>query len=191
VFERLDQGDRDASTATARLHGEVAQLRTANQQVAEQLDGLRDALLAVMAVVDDRSALSVIGDRLEAVAHLVQTMAERPEPEAAPVDLTPIDARLDSLTQAFGKHLAGDRARIEAGLAGLAEELKVLRNRPVSVDTSTLEQAASRGALHNAADIANLRRDIEALAEAVRVQDKGIGELRTTLDWIKERLLLR
>jgi hypothetical protein len=38
---------------------------------------------------------------------------------------------------------------------------------------------------------ASLRHDIERLAEAVHVQENGIGELRTTLDWIKERLLLR
>ena len=60
---------------------------------------------------------------------------------------------------------------------------------PLAVDTSRLEDVASRGSLHNAADIANLRRDVEALTESARSQDKTLRDLRATLEWIKDRLL--
>jgi hypothetical protein len=29
------------------------------------------------------------------------------------------------------------------------------------------------------------------MADVIRVQEKGIGEVRATLDWIKDRLMLR
>ena len=70
--------------------------------------------------------------------------------------------------------------------------LRTMQERPASASTwRAIEEAARRAALPNAADIANVRREIETLAEAVRFQEKGIGEIRTTLDWIKDRLLLR
>ena len=41
------------------------------------------------------------------------------------------------------------------------------------------------------ADIASLRHNVDSVAEAVRQQERWVGEMRTTLEWIKERLLLR
>ena len=62
---------------------------------------------------------------------------------------------------------------------------------PPTVDVSALEDAANRGALRNAADIATVRQGVDNLSDLVRLQEKSISELRSTLEWIKERLLLR
>ena len=102
-----------------------------------------------------------------------------------------LDEKIRLLTESLAAHLAADRHRIEASLTGLAREITALGSRPMSVNTRGLEEAVDRGALHNAADIANLRQDMVGLVEAVRLQEKGITELRATLDWIKERVLLR
>jgi hypothetical protein len=62
---------------------------------------------------------------------------------------------------------------------------------PIGDRLQRIEDVAYKGSLHNAADIANLRREVQALAETVRSKDEGIEDLRATLRWIKERLLLR
>ena len=112
------------------------------------------------------------------------------EPSSGP-DLGPVNENLTQLRHALTDQVIDTRMRIEAGLQALREELVDRRTEPVTVDTRPLEDAADRGALRTAADMANLRRNIEALAEVVRAQDKGIAEITATLDWIKERLLLR
>ena len=97
------------------------------------------------------------------------------------------DGHIDELTA----QVADGRTSLEEKLADLAREVTRLRAVPVQVDLRSLEDAVRGGMLHNAADISTLHRDVETLTEAVRLQDKGLSELRTTLDWIKERLLLR
>ena len=87
--------------------------------------------------------------------------------------------------------VADGRTSLEDKLAELAREVTRLRAVPVQVDPKSLEDAVHGGMLQNAADISSLHRDVETLADALRLQDKGLSELRTTLDWIKERLLLR
>ncbi len=125
-----------------------------------------------------------------ALDHAIATSAEPLEPVApAAVDLSPVDERLTEIDEGLTGHLIDARVRMEAGLEALYAQLDKLRGTPVAIDTSDLEDAANRGSLHNAADIANLRRDVSGLTEAVRLQDKGIGELHSTLEWIKERLL--
>ncbi len=128
--------------------------------------------------IDERSD-TTLGLVRELVATLDAAVTASREPlaeEPVAVDLGPIADRLGHL---------------DAAVAATHRELVRIHDAPLPVDTRRLEDVASRGSLHNAADIANLRQDIEALTEAVRVQDKGLGELRTTLDWIKDRLLLR
>jgi hypothetical protein len=78
---------------------------------------------------------------------------------------------------------------LDAAVAATHRELVRLQDEPLALDTSRLEDVASRGSLHNAADIANLRRDVELLSESARSQDKVLREVRATLEWIKDRLL--
>ena len=95
------------------------------------------------------------------------------------------------MAQALRKEVADTRSTLEASVAHLAQQVADLRTRPVEIDTKELEETASRSALHNAADIASLRHNVDSVAEAVRQQERWVGEMRTTLEWIKERLLLR
>ena len=80
---------------------------------------------------------------------------------------------------------------MESRLDTLHTQIGLLRDVPPTVDVGELEDVANRGALRNAADIATVRQGVESLADLVRLQEKSITELRTTLEWIKERLLLR
>ena len=84
-----------------------------------------------------------------------------------------------------------NRLRVESRLESLHSQISLLRDVPPTVDVSTLEDAANRGALRNAADIATVRQGVDNLSDLVRLQEKSISELRSTLEWIKERLLLR
>jgi hypothetical protein len=59
------------------------------------------------------------------------------------------------------------------------------------VDTRHLEEAVAQGALHNAADIANMARDVDNMGKVLRLQDERLTELHATLDWIKQRILNR
>ena len=159
---------------------------------------LRLATLRTNAHQEPDSAAADRQEMLARLGHLVTTIddavAARHQPSPASeitVDLAPVAALLGQLDERLATKLTESRLRLEGGLDQLHQQIAELRDTPIELDTSTLEAAASRGSLHNAADIANLRADIEALAEAVRRQDDGIGELRATLDWIKERLLLR
>ena len=84
-----------------------------------------------------------------------------------------------------------NRLRVESRLESLHSQISHLRDVPPTVDVSALEDAANRGALRNAADIATVRQGVDNLSDLVRLQEKSISELRSTLEWIKERLLLR
>ncbi len=207
----IERADAAVSIAIEEIRKEMAVLR-------QQLDGAFDEVVGRIHRVegqlgavrnDTRAHVDALyateirsAEMIEVLLRLNTTVEDAlaspngvPEqPAPAPpvaVDLGPVDERLLRLGDGLGEQLIDNRLRIERGLDGLRDELMVLRDKPITVDTTALEDVAKRGALHNSADIANLRHSIEALAETVRIQDKGISELRTTLDWIKERLLLR
>lgn len=164
-------------------------------ELRDQLDQAFTELFDRMDRLDAGSAAARIqaGTALAMAKDADAAQQEAPALDLAPLDerLAALDARLHQFAEGLGAHLAADRARIEASLTGLSKEINALAARPVEADTKPFLEAADRAALHTAADIANLRNDVEALTEAVRLQDKNLGELRTTLDWIKERLLLR
>ena len=84
-----------------------------------------------------------------------------------------------------------NRLRVESRLESLHSQIGLLRDVPPTVDVSALEDAANRGALRNAADIATVPagrgRPVRPRAPA----ENSISELRSTLESIKERLLLR
>lgn len=92
---------------------------------------------------------------------------------------------------ALAEQIATNQQRLEKGLTIILRDVSKLRDEPVEVDVRGVEDAATRGALQNAADISTLQRQLTGLTEAVHRQDKHLSELRSTLDWIKERLLLR
>lgn len=116
-------------------------------------------------------------------------LATLPAPGPAIVDLGPVAARLGQLDERLATKLTESRIRLEGGLEQLRHQIAELRDAPIELNTRTLEDAAHRESLRNAADIATLRQTVEALSEGVRRQSEDLGELRTTLGWIKERLL--
>ena len=145
-----------------------------------------------------RAEMDELREQLDQAFNELFERMDRLEGDSPTLDLTPLDERLADLdgrlrlfAEGLGAHLAGDRARIEASLTGLSQELAAVAGRRVEVDIRAVEESVSRGTLHNASDIANLRLDVEHLIDAVALQEKGITELRSTLEWIKERLLLR
>lgn len=175
---------------TAELHAEIDDLRDQLEaafgetigkldRVELRLASLRqnaDAQAAALQRVDERSAAAV-----ELASHTIATLEEAIATSRAADDDEPYPALLGPIHARLG--------RIDEALLSTQRQLERLLETPARVDTRNLEDVATRGALHNAADIANLRQDVEALVDAVRMQDAGLGELRSTLDWIKERLL--
>jgi hypothetical protein len=148
------------------------QLEAAFAEVVDQVDQLGRRLGAF----DERSdrTLALVQDLVATLDAAVAASREPWEPDPVPVDLGPVAERLGHLDEA---------------VAATHRELVRLHDVPLAVDTSRLEDVASRGSLHNAADIANLRRDVEALTESARSQDKTLRDVRSTLEWIKDRLL--
>lgn len=118
--------------------------------------------------------LAMVEDLVATLDAAVAASREPWEPDPVPVDLGPIAERL---------------AHLDEAMAATQRELGRLHDEPLAIDTSRLEDVASRGSLHNAADIANLRREVEALTDAARSQDRAMRDLRATLEWIKDRML--
>jgi hypothetical protein len=134
------------------------------------------ATLASVEQLDERSqrTLTLVEELVATLDAAVAASREPWEPDPVAVDLAPISERLGHLDEA---------------VAATHRELVRMQDVPLAVDTSRLEDVASRGSLHNAADIANLRRDVEVLTESARSQDKTLRDLRATLEWIKDRML--
>jgi hypothetical protein len=158
--------------AFAEVVGQVDQL---GRRVAalRQTTGAQSEAMAALSERGD-STLALVQDLVATLDAAVAAGREPREPEPLPVDLEPVVERLSHLDQA---------------IAATHRELVRIQDVPLPVDTSRLEDVASRGSLHNAADIANLRRDVELLTESARSQDKTLRELRSTLEWIKDRML--
>jgi hypothetical protein len=148
----------------------------ASTELGREMDLLRDQLEAAFAeVVGQVDHLTRrVAELRAALDTAVAASAEPWEPDPLSVDLEPVMERLGHL---------------DAAVAATHRELVRLQDEPLALDTSRLEDVASRGSLHNAADIANLRRDVELLSESARSQDKVLREVRATLEWIKDRLL--
>jgi hypothetical protein len=189
---------REMGTLRQQLDAAFEEVIDRVKRVELRLGAIRlntEAQVEGMHAAEQRSAniielLLGLTGALEATA---ATTGDDQEPRPAPglVDLGPVDERLAQVGSALSEQLIDSRMRLEEGLEQVRAQLEAFRATPIPVNTKALEDAADRGSLRNAADIANLRRNIEALAESVRIQDRGLSELRTTLDWIKERLLLR
>lgn len=135
------------------------------------------------------------------------TAAVLPIPEPAPAPRTPLDELGEQLDAAF-EEVVDKLGRLERRM----EEIRISVKAQGEIDRGA-DERATRAVGHiqqllagldhaltshlaanrapDPADMASLRGDVEALTEGIRVQEQGIGELRTTLDWIKEQLLPR
>jgi len=183
------------------LERRIDQLSTTLEQLVQQSGGPTEVVLDERFALLARTVEQLLdADRNRPVADLseierqLHELTERlaQNPVAAAPPLIELDqAAVDVLRDALQEGLAAERAELAQGLTGVRRVLRTMLERPASIDLGAVEEAARRAALPNAADIATLRREVEVLLEAIRFQDKGIAELRTTIDWIKERLLSR
>ena len=168
-------------------------------EVHQQMDLLRDQLemafdevVTRISRVEHRLSSSILmeleersAETLTLLHRLVATVDHAVELAEEPIDWPPTGGN-DVSAQ-----IEENRLRVEARLESLHTQISHLRDVPPTVDVSALEDAADRGALRNAADIATVRQGVDNLSDLVRLQEKSISELRSTLEWIKERLLLR
>jgi hypothetical protein len=175
VIARLTQVEIRVGALTRRAE-ELARADDTAAQAGESLD-----LLHAMRTSVDRLAVA----------------SERPPPPSEPVivpapkvDLSRIEARMAELAELIVSQVDG-RNTVDAAFVELRRELAAIRSRPAEVDMKAIEEAAGRGALQNAADIANLRADVVNLGELITAQDKNLTELRHTVGWVKQRLLGR
>ena len=156
------------------------QLEMAFDEVVTRISRVEQRLSSsVLMELEERSAetLSLLHRLVATVDHAVE-LAE--EPLEWPPAGNDVSAQIEE-----------NRLRVEARLESLHSQISLLRDVPPTVDVSALEDVAERGALRNAADIATVRQGVDNLSDLVRLQEKSISELRSTLEWIKERLLLR
>ena len=157
-------------------------------EIHQQMDLLRDQLEMAFDEVVTRisrlehrlatSAFVELEERSVLMLSLLHELVDRGD--AAPPPPNDLSAQIED-----------NRLRVESRLESLHSQISLLRDVPPTVDVSALEDAADRGALRNAADIATVRQGVDNLSDLVRLQEKSISELRSTLEWIKERLLLR
>ena len=194
----------DLSEQLATLQMQVGATLGSDALQAE-LDVLRgqldDAFNEVEAMV--RTVAGLVGDhddqlqRLEAVAAdtaaSMRLLAERPLPEAPPApvveaDVTAVTDRIERLHEDVAAQLADARAQQRNDLKQLAEHLDV---GAVEVDTRRLEEVVHRGAIANAADIANLSTELTELTATIRAHDVTITDLRKQIECIKQCVLSR
>lgn len=171
-----------------RLDELCAQLDDAFDEMAARIDRVELRVAAVRQNLDDVLA---VAREAAGTARQAAVAAEGRSASGSRTELADVIAQVGQVAQALRKEVSDGRSTLEASVARLAERLAEAQTRPVEIDTRELEEVASRSALHNAADIASLRHNVDSVAEAVRQQERWVGEMRTTLDWIKERLLLR
>jgi hypothetical protein len=165
LHDQLEAAFTEVVGKVDRIAATLVDLERDNDAQRRAVEQLTERSDRTMAMVEDLVAT------LDAA---VAASREPWEPDPVAVDLGPIAERLGHLDQA---------------VAATRRELVRLHDAPLAVDTSRLEDVASRGSLHNAADIANLRREVEALTESARSQDRALRDLRATLEWIKDRML--
>lgn len=158
----------------------------------DQLEEAFDEVATRLGRVEIRLASSAIAESEERNAETLSLLRRLATTVDRAVELAeePLD-RPPPPTNDLSVQIEDYRIRMENRLDSLHTQVSLLRDVPLTVDVTELEDVANRGALRNAADIATVRQGVESLADLVRAQEKSITELRTTLEWIKERLLIR
>ena len=173
-----DDADDAESTAPEEPPSEIHQQM---DLLRDQLEMAFDEVVTRISRLEHRLATSAfveLEERSAVMVSLLHDLVERSE--AAPPPPNDLSAQIED-----------NRLRVESRLESLHAQIGLLRDVPPTVDVSELEDVANRGALRNAADIATVRQGVDNLSDLVRLQEKSISELRSTLEWIKERLLLR
>ena len=158
----------------SELHQQMELLR-------DQLEMAFDEVVTRISRVEKRLSSSVLmelEERSAVMVALLQQLLDRVE--EAPSPPNDLSAQIEE-----------NRIRLEGRFDTLHDQIRLLREVPPTIDVSPLEDVADRGALRNAAEIATVRQGVDSLSDLVRHQEKSLSELRSTLEWIKERLLLR
>jgi hypothetical protein len=104
-------------------------------------------------------------------------------------DLGPLEARIDELTAFMDQRLGDEQLQIEHDLAAIHRVLRTVQQRPLTVDTRDMEEAARRASLPNAAELATVRQEIALLTDLMHQQQSSLSELRASLELIKARVL--
>jgi chromosome segregation ATPase len=143
--------------------------------------------------------LAALAEALERVvvassSDVIKRVDALPQP-ASSTQLTGVVQSLEQKLAASVEGVAGQVERLGAQtqeeLAVLQQAMRALARMPTPVDIAPFEAALEGTALRVSADVANVRGDVTQLGRIVEAQQHELRELRATLDWIKERLLLR
>jgi hypothetical protein len=176
---QLDDAFNEVENRINRVELRLAALRTA-----------AEAHAAVTVRLDETATTTL--ERLERLLALVEgAVADLPEDDHVPSAPAAPPAPDTEAIDALAAQLVDDRLHLEAAIDQLRQQVVALRDKPMELDTRRLEEATRQGALHNAADIATLAQDVDALARGLRLQDQRLAEVHATLDWVKQRLLAR
>lgn len=127
--------------------------------------------------------IAALDEKIRAIGRMLDAAPAEPPAEPAEVDLAP-------LLQGLAK-VSRDLAEQRADLSRLAHALHTTTDDGVEVDMAYLEEVVRRGAVANAADIANLRTDVEQLTSTLQGQASNLVEMRKQMEWIRQRLLGR
>lgn len=127
--------------------------------------------------------IAALDEKIRAIGRMLDAAPAEPPAEPAEVDLAP-------LLQGLAK-VSRDLAEQRADLSRLAHALHTTTDDGVEVDMAYLEEVVRRGAVANAADIANLRSDVEQLTSTLQGQASNLVEMRKQMEWIRQRLLGR
>ena len=175
----------DVSTHTSRLE---LRLSTVTDRVEQQTDSANAARRSLAGVNDAVAELArLVDQRLTTLASSVTDAANRPMPQPEVV----LDERFALLARTIeGRY---DDGTVRDGITALEAEIQRLvqvleaREVPAAAGTSDVNVGAVE------AQVALLSRTVEegleAVAKTVRRQEQEIHELRTSIDWVKERLL--
>jgi hypothetical protein len=68
------------------------------------------------------------------------------------------------------------------------DEIQELWNTPLRVDTSALEMGQTQVGAKHAQDIADLRRDLSVLLNAIRQRDDEVTQLHRDVAWLVRQL---
>jgi|GEM_PF-6081747 hypothetical protein len=192
----------DTSAIEAALTGLRVRLDQQLDDLRHELEGAFDEVCTMVErtarAVESRSAgpvevdltplvppIAAIDEKLRAIGRMLDAAAAGPSssPPASEVDLSP-------LLQGLAK-VSRDLAEQRADLSRLAHALHTTTDEGVEVDMAYLEEVVRRGAVANAADIANLRTDVEQLTSTLRDQTSSLVEMRKQMEFIRQRLLGR
>ncbi|MGV3758257.1 MAG: hypothetical protein ACO1PW_01785 [Actinomycetota bacterium] len=190
VRARLDQ---QLDELRHELEGAFDEVCSMVERTAQAVDAQQHAIAALeqrlaTAEVDLTPLLppiAALDEKVRAIGRMLDASTTGPSSssQTADVDLTPVVQGMARLSR--------DLAEQRADLSRLAHALHTTTDDGVEVDMAYLEEVVRRGAVANAADIANLRTDVEQLTATLQGQATSLVEMRKQMEWIRQRLLGR